>query len=122
MFLILYRLTLSVSARGNFPGIGDVSPELRSNPSIVPISDILQFHGSDLFNALGGGDMSDYFIRFVRHLDPNAATGVYWPPYKPTTRLTLQFNEGSIPLNVTTDEQRLAGTKELTALALRFPA
>ncbi|TFK88161.1 alpha beta-hydrolase [Polyporus arcularius HHB13444] len=92
-----------MSARGNFPGIGD-------------------FHGSDLFNALGGGDMSDYFIRFVRHLNPNAATGVHWPPYKPTTRSTLQFNEGSILLDVTTDEQRLAGTKELTALALRFPA
>ncbi|KAI0699617.1 carotenoid ester lipase precursor [Cerioporus squamosus] len=93
-----------LSARGNFPGIGD-------------------FHGSDLFNALGGGDMTDYFIRFVRHLDPNAAaTGVHWPPYKPSTRLTLQFNEGRVPLNVTVDDQRLAGMRELTSLALRFPA
>ncbi|KAI0709642.1 alpha beta-hydrolase [Cerioporus squamosus] len=77
---------------------------------------------TDLLNALRGGDMGDYFIRFIRHLDPNAATGVHWPPYKPSTRLTLQFNEGSVPLNVTVDDQRLAGTNEITSLPLFFPA
>ncbi|KAI0699616.1 alpha beta-hydrolase [Cerioporus squamosus] len=92
-----------LSARGNFPGIG-------------------KFHASDLLNALGGGDMGDYFIRFVRHLDPNQpASGVHWPPYNAASRLTLQFNDGTVPLNVTIDNQRIAGTKELTSLSLRFP-
>ncbi|RPD58847.1 carotenoid ester lipase precursor [Lentinus tigrinus ALCF2SS1-7] len=91
-----------LSARGGFPDVGD-------------------FHGSDTFNALGGGDMGDYFIRFINHLNPNAPTGVQWPPYRTSSRSTLQFNDGSVPLNVTADIQRLAGTDELTALALLFP-
>ena len=65
--------------------------------------------------------MTDYFVRFVNHLDPNAKGEVYWPPYNPSSRLTLQFNEGDVPLNVTVDDQRVAGIKELTSLALRFP-
>ena len=65
--------------------------------------------------------MADYFIRFVNHLDPNPATGVQWPLYNTSTRSTLQFNDGSVPLNITADNQRLAGTQELTSLALRFP-
>lgn len=121
---------VAVSARGNFPGVGDVSvnssceycrlPVWFTNPRVPH----WQFHGSDLFNSLGGGDMGDYFIRFVRHLNPNAnaASGVQWPPYKPSTRATLQFNEGSVPVNVTVDDQRLAGTQEITSLTLRFPA
>ncbi|RPD58717.1 alpha beta-hydrolase [Lentinus tigrinus ALCF2SS1-7] len=93
-----------LSARGNFPGLGD-------------------FHGSDLLNAFGPGDMTDYFIHFVNHLDPNgASTRVHWPTYKPSTRLTLQFNEGSVPINVTVDNWRLAGMKEISSLSLRFPA
>ncbi len=83
----------------------------------------IQFHGTDLLNVLRGGDMADYFIRFVNHLDPNAATGgqVHWPPYNLSTRSTLQFNDGSVPLNITVDDQRLEGTTELTSLALHFP-
>ncbi|KAI0689210.1 alpha beta-hydrolase [Cerioporus squamosus] len=85
-----------LSARGNLTGVAEVI-------------------------ALRGGDMADYFIRFVNHLDPNAPTGVQWPQYKPDARSTLQFNDGSVPLNVTVDDQRLAGIEELTSLALRFP-
>ncbi|KAI0699606.1 carotenoid ester lipase precursor [Cerioporus squamosus] len=89
-----------LSARGNFPGLGD-------------------FHGSDLINAFGPGDMTDYFIRFVHHLDPNGPTGVQWPRYNMSSRLTLQFNDGDVPLNITVDDARLAGTEELASLALR---
>ncbi|KAI0688202.1 carotenoid ester lipase precursor [Cerioporus squamosus] len=91
-----------VSARANFAGVG------------YP-------HTSDLLNAFGPGDMTDYFIRFVNDLDPNGASGVYWPPYNATARLTLQFDDGSVPLNVTVDDQRLAGTDELSSLIGRFP-
>ncbi|RPD68932.1 carotenoid ester lipase precursor [Lentinus tigrinus ALCF2SS1-7] len=90
------------NARGNFPGSG-------------------HFHGSDLLNSFGGGDMTDYFVRFANHLDPNAEKGVQWPPYNSSAPLTLQFNEGSVPLNVTVDDQRAEGMNELTSLVLRFP-
>ena len=69
--------------------------------------------------------MTDYFIRFVNHLDPNgrdaSATEIVWPRYNPTSRLTLQFNDGSTPVNVTVDNERLAGTEELFNLSFRFP-
>ena len=65
--------------------------------------------------------MTDYFIRFVHDLDPNGSAGVQWPRYNTSIRFTLQFNDGSMPLNITVDDERLAGTKELTTLALRFP-
>ncbi|RPD58753.1 carotenoid ester lipase precursor [Lentinus tigrinus ALCF2SS1-7] len=93
-----------LSARGNFVGIGDS-------------------HGSDLFTAFGPGDMTDYFVRFVTNLDPNGSneSQPVWPTYNTTARLTLQFNDGSTPINVTVDDERLAGTDELSALSLRFP-
>ncbi|RPD69259.1 carotenoid ester lipase precursor [Lentinus tigrinus ALCF2SS1-7] len=92
------------SARGNFTGIGDA-------------------HGSDLLTAFGPGDMTDYFIRFINHLDPNShdETDPVWPRYDTVGRLTLQFNDGSNPVNVTVDDERLAGTDELSRLSLRFP-
>ncbi|TFK85029.1 carotenoid ester lipase precursor [Polyporus arcularius HHB13444] len=91
-----------LSARSNFVSIGDA-------------------HLTDLINAFGPGDMTDYFVRFVNDLDPNGDSGVHWPPYTTTARATLQFNNGAVPLNITADKERLAGTNELASLALRFP-
>ncbi|RPD58743.1 alpha beta-hydrolase [Lentinus tigrinus ALCF2SS1-7] len=91
-----------LSARANFAGVG------------YP-------HTSDLLNAFGPGDMTDYFIRFVNDLDPNGATGIHWPAYNATARATLQFNDGDVPLNITVDDQRLAGTDEMSSLIGRFP-
>ena len=65
--------------------------------------------------------MTDYFIRFVRSLDPNGATGIHWPPYNTTARATLQFNDGDVPLSLSADDQRLAGTDEMSVLLGRFP-
>ena len=81
-----------------------------------------QFHGSDLLNALEGGDMTDYFVRFINHLDPNshAKDDVHWSQYDSEARLTLLFDEGSEPLHVAGDDYRAAGMKELNALAMRF--
>ncbi|TFK88169.1 carotenoid ester lipase precursor [Polyporus arcularius HHB13444] len=93
-----------LSARGNFTGVGDA-------------------HGSDLFTAFGPGDMTDYFVRFVNHLNPNGGNGteLVWPRYNPRTRLALQFKDGSTPLEVAADDDRLEGTNELLSLSLRFP-
>ena len=85
----------------------------------------LQVHTSDLSDALGPGDMTNYFVRFVNHLDPNGTPGdkaeVHWPPYSTRTRRALQFNDGTTPLSITVDDDRLAGTRELTKLSLQFP-
>ena len=76
----------------------------------------------DLFNAFGPGDMTDYFIHFVVNQDPNrSGTQVHWPRFDPLKRSTLQFNGGVTPLNVTTDTERLGGTRAITELGQRFP-
>ncbi|KAI0690024.1 carotenoid ester lipase precursor [Cerioporus squamosus] len=86
------------------------------------LSGIGYAHGTDLLNAFGPGDMTDYFIRFVRHLDPNGNSSVFhWPPYNTSARPTLQFNDGTIPLDITADTERMAGTEALLDLSLRFP-
>ena len=76
---------------------------------------------TDLFNAFGPGDMTDYFVRFVNDLDPNGATGVQWPTFDVLARRALQFQDGDAPLQVTQDSARLSGTDALAALSLRFP-
>ena len=65
--------------------------------------------------------MTAFFFRFVNDLNPNADSGVQWPTYNTTARATLQFNDGDVPLNITSDRERLAGTDELNSLGLRFP-
>ncbi len=93
--------------------------------SIYMYSDLVltllsQTHGTDLINAFGPGDMTDYFIRFVRHLDPNGGSALHWPTYNTSSRLTLQFNDGSTPLSVTADTERSAAMSALFDLGLRF--
>lgn len=83
---------------------------------------LFQAHGTDLFNAFGPGDITDYFIHFVVNQDPNrAGTQVHWPRFDPLKRLSLQFNDGDTPLNVTADTERLSGTRTITDLGQRFP-
>ena len=65
--------------------------------------------------------MTDYFVRFVRTLEPNTEAGVQWPVFNTSSRAVLQFNDGDTPLNVTRDVERLAGARELLSLSLRFP-
>ncbi len=66
--------------------------------------------------------MTDYFVRFVNHLNPNGGNGTepVWPRYDPRTRLALHFRDGSTPLEVAADDNRLEGTNELLSLSLRF--
>ncbi len=115
-----------MSARGNFPAIGDVS-SMRRRLSFrlvliyISVRHLIQAHTTDLLNAFGPGDMTDFFVRFVNDLNPNGDIKLQWPPYDPTTRATLQFNDGAVPLNITVDNERLAGTNELASLSLRFP-
>ena len=75
----------------------------------------MQFHGSDLFNAYQGGELQDYIIHFVNHLDPNGLNpGVsrnltVWPQYTQVSAPILTFNDGpgEAPVNITQDTYRL---------------
>ncbi|KAI0770567.1 Alpha/Beta hydrolase protein [Fomes fomentarius] len=91
-----------LSSRDAFPGVGAA-------------------HGADLLNAFGPGDMTDYFIRFVHALNPNAEDGVQWPRYDTTTRSSLEFKDGESPLGIYADVERADGINAAFALSLQFP-
>lgn len=65
--------------------------------------------------------MTDYFIRFVNDLNPNAATGVQWPEYDAAARSSLEFGEGDTPLRIVADDARAEAMSVVSALSLRFP-
>ena len=65
------------------------------------------FHGSDIVNVYGGGDLTEYLIRFVATLDPNGNTGISWPKYTPESHDMLLFSDNaSTPLSLTQDTYR----------------
>ena len=66
----------------------------------------IQFHGSDLLNVYGPGDMTDYLVNFVTNLDPNNSTGIYWPQYTTDSPNLLTFLDGLVPLEITQDTYR----------------
>ena len=87
-------------------------------------------------NAFRPGDMTEYFVRFVRTLDPNmnghASSGtamgsasVRWPAFDEAGRATMQFTDvdagGRGGLEIGRDVQRLKGTDALEQMSVRFP-
>ncbi|EIN04660.1 alpha/beta-hydrolase [Punctularia strigosozonata HHB-11173 SS5] len=70
------------------------------------------FHSSDLQNIYGGGELTDYLVHFVNHLDPNGplVTGetFAWPRYEPSHPQMLTLLDAPLPaLELTTDTFRL---------------
>lgn len=82
---------------------------------------VRQVHGHDLFNIYGPGDMTNYLINFVAHLDPNGKTGIPWPKYSLETRNLLTFLDGETPLTITKDEYREEAMSVLQKLSLEYP-
>lgn len=80
-----------------------------------------QTHTTELFNIFGGGDMTDFFVRFVNTLDPNAGSGTHWPAYTVESPNLLAFVEGDTPLEVIPDTFRQEAMEFLTALSLTQP-
>ncbi|KAI0318923.1 carotenoid ester lipase precursor [Amylostereum chailletii] len=78
-------------------------------------------HASDLANVFGPGDMTDYLVRFAATLDPNGDTGIEWPRYNTSSPLLLQFNDGAVPLNISTDDYRVDGMALITKILLENP-
>ena len=91
---------------------------------VLADADFVQAHGTDVAVAFSSSDMTEYFIRFVRTLDPNAADGsaVRWPRYDTRDRATLQFNDPSFgePVSVIADTDRMEAMREIFSLSLRF--
>ena len=65
--------------------------------------------------------MADYIVRFVATLDPNGDGALYWPQYDSDQRQVLTFLDGDPALNISTDKERMAGTRLLTRLSLADP-
>ncbi|KAF9018985.1 alpha/beta-hydrolase [Hymenopellis radicata] len=85
----------------------------------VPI--LGSFHASDILNVYFGGDMVDYLIRFVNDLNPNGNTGITWPKWTAASPAMLSFNDGLIPLSITTDTFRQEAIDALTEILLENP-
>ncbi|KAI0265658.1 Alpha/Beta hydrolase protein [Gloeopeniophorella convolvens] len=85
------------------------------------VPDLGAFHGTDLLNIFGPGDMTDYLIRFAATLDPNGNTGTFWPRYTDQSPELLTFLDGATPLTTTEDTYRVPEMEFMTALSLADP-
>ena len=79
-------------------------------------------HASDILNAYGDAELTDYIIRFTTNLDPNvgAGNGATWPKYDTTSRSVMTFLDGLIPQAITQDTYRKDGMAYLTNLSLSY--
>ncbi|TFY81862.1 hypothetical protein EWM64_g2152 [Hericium alpestre] len=75
-------------------------------------------HSPETPSFWGPGDMTDYLIRFVAHLDPNGGTSVSWPKYTPASPELLTLWDGSAS-NVTKDTFREGQLDYLTQLFMK---
>lgn len=83
-----------------------------------------QSHGSDLAgNMYAPGDMTDFLIRFVNHLDPNGANGSAtpaWPRYTPESPQLMTFVDGATPLVISEDTFRTDAIALVQELSLKY--
>ncbi|KAJ7441567.1 carotenoid ester lipase precursor [Mycena latifolia] len=80
------------------------------------------FHGIELDNAYGGGDLGAFFIRFVATLNPSEPTSaVKWPKYTTKSPEMLTFLDGVVPLTVTQDDYRVEPIQATIELLLKHP-
>ncbi|OCH92512.1 carotenoid ester lipase precursor [Obba rivulosa] len=78
-------------------------------------------HETDIAIVYGPGDLTDYVINFVNHLNPNNKTGIYWPQYTVDEPQLLTLWDGSEPRNITNDTYRAEGMSLLIQLGGEFP-
>ena len=69
----------------------------------------------------GGGDMTDFLVRFVNTLDPNGGPEIHWPEYSPETPQLLGFVEGTPNLTIIGDTFRKEAMDFVTQLSLAEP-
>ncbi|KAI0326234.1 carotenoid ester lipase precursor [Cubamyces sp. BRFM 1775] len=78
-------------------------------------------HATDILNIYGGGELADYLINFVNHLNPNGITVPSWPKYTTSSPNLLTFLDGLIPIEITNDDYRVDAINLITELSLEFP-
>ncbi|KAJ7660448.1 carotenoid ester lipase precursor [Mycena rosella] len=79
------------------------------------------FHGSDILNVYGPGDLTDYLINFATTLNPNGKTVANWPSYTSAAPNMLTLIDGLITTTITQDTYRAAAMQFLTNITLEFP-
>ncbi|KAF9018964.1 carotenoid ester lipase precursor [Hymenopellis radicata] len=100
-------------------GKQDIYTFINKRLKSVPV--LGSFHASDILNIYFGGDMVDYLIRFVNDLNPNGNTGITWPKWTAASPAMLSFNDGLIPLSLTTDTFRQEAIDGLNEILLENP-
>ncbi|KAG7088901.1 hypothetical protein E1B28_012846 [Marasmius oreades] len=79
-------------------------------------------HGSDLLNIYGGGELTDYLIRFVTNLDPNGPGSTSWPEYTTASPSLLTLVDNVFfPIQITQDTYRKDAMDTLTKVTLENP-
>ena len=82
----------------------------------------MQGHSTDLQIIQATGDLGDYLINFVNHLDPNVGAPLtHWPQYTTADRQLLTLLDGDVLRTVTTDSYRKAPIAFLAGLARKYP-
>jgi acetylcholinesterase len=82
---------------------------------------VFKFHASDLLNMYGGGELTDYLVHFVNHLDPNGGSSMNWPKYTKESPNSLTLQDGLVPVTVAQDTYRKEAMEFLTRLSLKNP-
>ncbi|KAI1784678.1 carotenoid ester lipase precursor [Ganoderma leucocontextum] len=78
-------------------------------------------HTTELPNVFGGGDMTDFLVRFVNTLDPNGGPEIHWPEYSPESPQLLGFVEGTPNLTTIPDTFRKEAMDFVMQLSLAEP-
>ena len=73
-------------------------------------------HGVDLIDIYADTDLTDYFIHFVNHLDPNGAGVPVWPRYTLESKKALTLLDGDTPVTIGKDDYRAKGIELLEKL------
>ncbi|KAI0075535.1 alpha/beta-hydrolase [Panus rudis PR-1116 ss-1] len=81
-------------------------------------------HASDIQNIFGGGDLTDFLVNFVNHLDPNgngATKYLSWPKFDTNSLNLMTLLDGSVPQKITKDTYRKDGMDLLMKVTLEHP-
>jgi len=87
------------------------------------------FHGSDLEQTIfAHAELQDYLINFINNLDPNKGFKgdaseklLNWPQFSTSSKQLLTILDGSVPLNITTDNFRKDAIDFLMNISLLEP-
>ncbi|KAJ7599915.1 carotenoid ester lipase precursor [Mycena floridula] len=75
-------------------------------------------HGTDIPNIYGGGELTDYLIRFVNNMDPNGPGSQRWPQYTMESPSLLTFHDGLHAVSISDDTYRAEPVKFLYSLIM----